>query len=102
MRGVEEIELSDEIWTLLILSQGAHTRKKILRMLLLSPKNCNQIAGELRSDWWTVQRHLKLLMKAKVIKNMNFGRIRFYKTTPKGELALKCVSSKSQKSKLEL
>jgi len=49
-------ELDDEVNLLLSFSRGAETRRQILKALLLRPKNCNQIAKEIKVDGWTVLR----------------------------------------------
>ena len=95
MIDAKEIESVGEVWVLLILSRGADTRRRILKTLIRTPKNCNQMARELGSSWWTVQKHLQRLIKAGLIVSMNFGHTKFYKITQKGELALKFASSKS-------
>jgi|YelNatPaOPRAMG01_1025707.scaffolds.fasta_scaffold10405_7 predicted transcriptional regulator len=87
----QEIELDDETCLLLMFSQGAKMRKNIIEKLLYGPKNCNQIAKELESDWWTIQKHLQRLEKAGLIKSISLGRLRFYKITFKGEKALKLI-----------
>jgi predicted ArsR family transcriptional regulator len=89
----KEIELNSEVGLLLVLSKGAATRKKILEKLLFKPRNCNQVAVELGLDWWTVQKHLELLAKEALVRSLNLGRMKFYKITRKGELALKFASS---------
>lgn len=78
-------KLDDEVNILLNVSKGAKTRRKRLKTLQYSVKNCNQIANEIGVDWWTVQKHLKRLEKAGLVKNVNLGRIQFYKMTLKGE-----------------
>jgi predicted transcriptional regulator len=64
-----------------------------MKLLLLNPKNCNQIAKELESDWWTVQKHLQILMRENIVKNFNIGRRKLYKLTPKGKKALNELQS---------
>jgi len=68
----QEIELDDETCLLLMFSRGAKMRKNIIERLLYGPKNCNQIAKELKSDWWTIQKHLQRLEKAGLIKSVSF------------------------------
>jgi predicted ArsR family transcriptional regulator len=84
-------QLDDETNVLLIVSRGAKTRRRILQTLKSGLMNCNQIAEQLNIDWWTVQKHLQRLEKAELIKNVTLGRIRFYKTTSKGQITLKYV-----------
>jgi predicted transcriptional regulator len=87
----ETIDRENEPLVLLSLSRGAESRRKILTMLSLGPQNCNQIANELDLDWWSVQKHLNLLLKANLVKSIGFGRIRFYKLTANGEDAMKRI-----------
>lgn len=82
----EKLQLDDESIVLLKFSKGAKSRRRILQLLQLSPRNCNQIAKSLKSDWWTVQKHLKRLERAGIVRSISFGRIQFYKTTAKGDL----------------
>ena len=82
-----ESKLDDEVIVLLRFSKGANMRNKIMEILQSGFKNCNQISKELSSDWWTVQKHLQRLLKAGLVKHANFGRIKFYKITPKGKVA---------------
>ena len=93
MLGKQESDLSDETKVLLVYARGAKKRRCILKALRLAPRNCNQLAQELDSDWWTIQKHLQLLVKGALIKTVNFGRMKFYKITPKGDLALKLASN---------
>jgi predicted transcriptional regulator len=88
----ESVECETEVLLLLHISRGAKSRRTILKKLLLKPKNCNQIANEIGFEWWTVQKHLQRLMKENLVKNIDFGRIKFYRITRKGENALKKVT----------
>jgi predicted transcriptional regulator len=85
------------ILVLLSLSRGAGSRKKILTTLLSRPKNCSQIAKEVELNWWTVQKHLRTLMKENVIKSSAFGNSKFYKLSSMGEDAIKAIQSSSGK-----
>ncbi len=86
-------DLNDQQIILLVFSKGAKTRRQILETLLRGPKNCHQIAKELKLDWWTVQKHLKKLKEANLIKQVKLGRIIFYKSTYEGEKLLKNLNS---------
>lgn len=79
-------------WVLLHISKGAASRKKILQKLLLNSKNCNQLANECGLEWWSVQKHLLILSKEKLINRIKFGHITFYKITVRGQNALKVIS----------
>ncbi len=76
------------VLVLLSVSRGAKSRKKILVTLLSEPKNCSQIAREVGLDWWTVQKHLRSLMKENIIKSSPFGNSKFYKLSSIGEEAI--------------
>ena len=85
--SIQRQTLDDETSLLLFFSMGAKTRRRVLVALVSRLLNCNQIASELKLDWWTVAKHLGRLEQAKLIKCVNIGRIRFYKATSKGESA---------------
>ena len=86
----------DDVWLLLNRSMGAESRKKVLNALFSNTKNCTQIAKEVKLNWRTVNRHLHILMKANLVRKVNFGTRDFYKLTSKGEETLK--TSSNQKS----
>lgn len=100
MSKSEIVNHEGELQVLLRFSRGAESRITILATLLLKPKNCNQIAKESKLEWWSVQRHLKVLMKENLVRSVEFGRIRFYKLTSKGEKALMDILSNSKRSKV--
>jgi len=91
MPNAQETGLNDEASVLLAYAKGSRKRRHILQALELAPKNCNQLAQELGSDWWTTQKHLQQLMKYSLVKGITFGRIKFYKLTPQGELISKSI-----------
>jgi predicted transcriptional regulator len=72
-------KLDDTIYVLLNISKGAETRRRILKALQCGPKNCNQIARQIGVDWWTIQKHLQLLIKTGLINEINIGRMKYYK-----------------------
>jgi len=98
MSKSESTVYKNESLVLLGLSRGAESRKKILKALLFNPKNCSQIAREVKLDWWTVQKHLRVLMKDNIVVSLDFGRIKFYKLTIKGEELISSVQEKAKKS----
>jgi predicted transcriptional regulator len=100
MREFEIIDRKNEILVLLSLSRGADSRKTIMTKLLFKPKNCNQIAREAKLDWWTVQKHLNILMRKNMVRRLEFGRIKFYKLTPEGEKALMDILSNIKRAKV--
>jgi predicted transcriptional regulator len=94
VKEIKGVNSDSKISVLLLHSRGAAMREKILNTLLSGPKNCNQIARNLESDWWTIKKHLQFLMSAKLVKPVDFGRITFYEITLEGNAALKYVLSK--------
>ena len=80
--------------TLLGLSRGAKSRKKILKALLSNPVSCTQIARDAKLDWWTVQKHLRVLMKDNIAVSLGFWCMKFYKLTTKGEELISNVQKK--------
>lgn len=63
-----------------------------MKSLLCQPKNCSQIAQDVKLDWWTVQRHLQRLMKERMVKNSSFGNIKYYRLSHNGKEAIKTLS----------
>lgn len=86
------------VLVLLSLSRGAESRKRILVTLLSEPKNCSQIAREVRLDWWTVQKHLRSLLKENIIRSSAFGNSKFYKLTSMGEEVIRALQSNNKKN----
>ena len=97
MSKPERANYETAVLVLLSLSRGAESRKKILIALLSGPKNCSQIAREVGLDWWTVQKHLRCLMKENLVKSSDFGNSKFYRLTQKGEEAIKAILPKGEK-----
>ncbi len=98
MNRVNEIGKGNEFYVLLTLSRGAESRKRILKSLLSSPKNCSQIARELELDWWTVQKHIQVLMKENIIKSSAFGNSKFYRLSSIGEDVMRALQSSNGKN----
>lgn len=96
MNRADKNSYESEISILFHLSRRAESRKKILKALLYSSKNCSQIAREVGLDWWTVQKHLCRLMKENIIKSSDFGNSKFYRLTPKGEDVIKALLSNNK------
>ena len=101
MSKPEKASFETAVLVLLSLSRGAESRKKILVTLLSEPKNCSQIAREVELDWWTVQKHLRSLLKENIIKSSAFGNSKFYKLSSIGEEAIRALQS-SNKKKFDL
>jgi predicted transcriptional regulator len=89
MSKPEKANYETTVLILLSLSKGAISRRKILFALLAGPKNCSQLSKEVKLDWWTVQKHLRCLMKENIIKSSAFGNSKFYKLSLIGEEAIK-------------
>jgi predicted transcriptional regulator len=60
-----------------------------LKALGLGSKNCRQIAKIVGLNWNTTHRHLEILLKEDLVRNMQFGQRYFFKLTQKGEDAVK-------------
>lgn len=94
MSEINQVDMEKRTQLLLTFSRGAKSRRNILEILLLRPRNCNQIAKGTKLDWWTVQKHLQRLLSDNLVKCLNFGQIKFYTVTAKGEEALRYCSQK--------
>lgn len=77
MEGRKHKEIDSEVEILLCFSKGAKTRRKILKSLQYRPKNCHQIAKELNLDWSSVQKHLRHLKKANLVKGLKLEELSF-------------------------
>lgn len=84
---------------LLCFSKGAESRRKILEALRYSPKNCNQIARDVKLDWWTVQRHLRFLLKGHIVESIDFGNSKYYRLTRAGEEAIRAILTDNKSDK---
>ncbi|MEM2099684.1 MAG: helix-turn-helix domain-containing protein [Candidatus Bathyarchaeia archaeon] len=93
MNRADKNSYENEILILFRLSRRAESRKKILKALRYSSKNCSQIAREVGLDWWTVQKHLCTLRKENIVKSSDFGNSKFYRLTSKGEDVIKALLS---------
>ncbi len=58
---------------LLVGSRGGMTRIKIVHAVSESPKNMNQLKEELKLDYKTVQHHIRLLVKNRVLEEVTKG-----------------------------
>lgn len=97
MSKAEGVPYETAVLVLLTLSRGAGSRKKILIALLSGPKNCSQISKEVGLNWWTVQKHLRSLMKENIIKNSVFGTSKYYKLSLIGEEVIRAILSSKTK-----
>jgi predicted transcriptional regulator len=91
MKNIDS-DQNDEIELLLSLSVGAASRKKILESLIFGPKNCSQVAKAVNLQWWTVYRHLQILVSKDLICDLSMGRVKYYKINPRLEEILKKFS----------
>jgi len=96
MNRADKNSCENGILILFRLSRGAESRKKILKALRYSSKNCSQIAREVGLDWWTVQKHLCTLRKENIVKSSDFGNSKFYRLTSKGEDVIKALLSNNK------
>jgi len=67
------------LWWLLAGSRGGENRLRILELLKRRPLNANQLREELGLDYKTVQHHLRVLTKNRVItqEGDRYGRLHF-------------------------
>ncbi|HOQ18614.1 MULTISPECIES: winged helix-turn-helix domain-containing protein [Methanothermobacter] len=67
------------LWWLLAGTRGGHNRGRIIRMLHERPYNNNQLAEALGLDYKTVQHHLRVLEKNKIIVSSGerYGKMYF-------------------------
>ena len=68
----EEIELQDKylkrsLFWLLIASRGGDTRTKILKVLIETPMNKNELSKKLSLNYRTITHHLKVLQENKIV-----------------------------------
>ena len=89
MTLLEKSDLEPAFSMMLYSSKGATSRNRILTSLQSGSKSCNLLATELRLNWRTIYRHLKILEKWSLVKSFDFGERKFYKLTMKGEEASK-------------
>ena len=54
-------------------TRGGLTRAEIISTLKESPQNANQLANMLKKDYRTIQHHLKILTKNKIIVSTGEG-----------------------------
>lgn len=73
---------------LLNISRGANSRKRILKTLLMGPKNCSQIAKRVDLNWYTTSRHIQILKKEGLVNDVSLGERKFFKLTQKGQKIL--------------
>ncbi|MEM2081126.1 MAG: winged helix-turn-helix domain-containing protein [Candidatus Bathyarchaeia archaeon] len=84
---------------LLCFSRGAESRRKILEALRYRPKNCNQIAQDVKLDWWTAQRHLRLLLREHMVESTLFGNSKYYRLTQAGKEVIRAILSNNKNDK---
>ncbi len=66
------------LWWIFGVSKGGPMRAKILKALYERPYNANQLAAELGVDYKTVRYHLDILIKNKIIDDLEEGNIVMY------------------------
>ena len=67
------------LWWLLAGSRGGDNRIRLLALIRQRPLNANQLSEELGLDYKTVQHHLRVLIKNRVIveEGDRYGRLYF-------------------------
>ncbi len=66
------------LWWIFGVSKGGPMRTKILKALYERPYNANQLAAELSVDYKTIRYHLDILIKNKIIGDLEEGNIVMY------------------------
>lgn len=66
------------LWWIFGVSKGGPMRAKIVGTLHERPYNANQLAAELHVDYKTIRYHIDILLKNKIIDNMEEGNIIMY------------------------
>ena len=61
------ISLKHTLWHVLAGTRGGITRIKMMELLKERPYNVNQLHDKLQLDYKTVQHHIKVLLKEKII-----------------------------------
>ena len=61
------------LWFLLAGTRGGETRSHILNALQQTPENAHQLAKRLDLDYKTIQHHLRMLEKHKIVHVVNKG-----------------------------
>ena len=61
------------IWFIFAGTRGGETRARIINILKKRPSNVNQLAANLKLDYKTVQHHLRILEKHKLVEIANKG-----------------------------
>jgi predicted transcriptional regulator len=86
--GKSEFNHFEDFSILLNISRGANSRKRILKTLLIGPKNCMQIAKHVNLNWHTTSRHIQILKKEGLVNVVSLGERKFFKLTLKGQEVL--------------
>ena len=63
----DDPELRRTLWFLLGGRRGGENKAKIIRYVREKPANLNQIAGDLRLQYKTIQHHAKILVKSSLL-----------------------------------
>lgn len=66
------------LWWIFGVSKGGPMRTNILKTLHERPYNANQLAAELGVDYKTIRYHLDILIKNKIIDDIEEGNIVMY------------------------
>ncbi len=60
-------EVERALYWIIVGTMGGNNRAKIIKELLVKPQNTNQLSKKLKLDFKTVQHHLKVLEKNKLV-----------------------------------
>ena len=79
----KDSENNNVLQYLLLGKKGGKTSAKIIEMILVRPYNPNQLAKQLGMTYNTVQRHMKIMQKYKLLEKKSSGYGSIYEATPK-------------------
>ena len=67
------------LWWVFVVSRGGRTRRMMVDLLVVSPMNANQLAGNLSVNYRTVSHHLKVLTESKLVEAQGprYGQVYF-------------------------
>lgn len=61
------------LWWLLVATRGGNTRARIIERIHSQPGNINQISLDLRTNYRTVEHHIKVLLDNGIIRKEGQG-----------------------------
>lgn len=80
--------------------RGSPMRVRLLKALNSEPKNKLQLAKELEVDWKTIEDHIEMLEKHRLVKELGaVGKSKFYITSEHGRRVLSLLSDSNTHNK---